>query len=174
MLRTPAIALSIRPYKERDELCSFFTKEFGKRTIVVRGTKKPLSKLGPFLHGIAILDCGFVEGKNYPVLTSIDTLYDGGGNSAAYPLTPYALAMLDLCDSLLYEEQQDEGIWNLLLQATVQTKEYKGVEPERVYEKWLQQFLEVLGVIERASENISRESLARIFWEQWGRDPFFK
>ncbi|MBI2462814.1 MAG: DNA repair protein RecO [Candidatus Spechtbacteria bacterium] len=174
MLRTKAIALSIRPYKERDELCSFFTKEFGRRTIVARGTKKPLSKLGPFLHGVAILDCGFVEGKNYPVLTSIDTLYDGGGNSSAHPLTPYSLAMLDLCDWLLYEEQQDEGLWNMLLGVVVQTKEYTGTAAESVYEQWLWQLLEILGVADRQPiASHTRESLASIFVEQWGKNPFF-
>lgn len=155
MLHTDAMVLATRPYREHDELVSLFTKDFGKRTLLAKGTKKPLSKLAPFLHIPTVVSCSFVEGRHHDILTNIDV------TSASVPstylalseskgLAPYraAEAFFEVCHALLYEGQHDEDLWDLLEAILAQGKEYGhiGGFSEQVYDEWLWKLVATLGM----------------------------
>ncbi len=113
MLKTEAIILSFRKHKEHDFVASFFTKDFGKVVILVRGAGKPNSKLSPFLHYPGVVRCGFVEGRHMPVLTDADSMFtpfgshNWQGNGA---LIRAAMTLFEFCGSVIYERQED-GSW---------------------------------------------------------------
>ena len=128
MIHTQAIVLHTQPYKEHDMLVSLYTKDFGKRTILARGTRKPLSKLAPFLHASGLLRCGFVEGRTFPVLVDADMLF-------ACPIGAKAQALFLKTNALCYEAEQDTRLWNLLIEAL--TEENRTDISEEQYEGWL-------------------------------------
>ncbi len=115
MIYTNAIVLSTKPYKEHDIMASLYMKDFGKRTVLVRGAREPLSKLSPFLHVPGIVRCGFVEGKGLPVLTDLDIVFSPLSGRIYTSSARMVYAFLELCDSIFYEEQKDTNLWNLLV-----------------------------------------------------------
>lgn len=146
MFHTQAIVLTTRPYREHDELAAFFTKDFGKQTLLVKGAKKPLSKLAPFLHVPALVSCSFVEGRARPILTSADVLYSAVTRDFS---SLRALgAFMELCDALLYEGQKDDDFWQMLV-GVMRECEYhgrSGMMNEDVYDEWLWRALVTLGM----------------------------
>lgn len=128
MICTQAIVLNTRAYKEHDMLVSFYTKDFGKRTILARGTRKPLSKLAPFLHSRGVLRCGFVEGRTFPVLVDADMLLTSS-------CVEKVQALFEKTNSLCYEGQKDVRLWNLLVEALIEGKASEITEEQ--YEGWL-------------------------------------
>lgn len=128
MIRTQAIVLHTQPYKEYDMLVSFYTKHFGKRIILARGTRKPLSKFAPFLHAPGILRCGFVEGRTFPVLVDADMIFTS-------PCTEKVYALFEKTNSLCYEGQQDTRLWNLLVEALIEGR--RDDISEAQYKEWL-------------------------------------
>lgn len=153
MLKTDAVVLSLKKHKEHDFLVSFFTKDFGKVVILVRGAQKLNSKLSPFLHYPGVVRCGFVEGRHMPVLTDVDSIFTPTSslnwrkNGA---LTRAATTLLEFCGLVIYERQEDRRLWNFFLEVLLDCKvgADKNLSLEDcvpLYEKWLYKLLNVLG-----------------------------
>ena len=114
MYSTDAIVLRVWENGEDDFMASFFTKEFGKIVMIVRGGKKIQTKQGNTLHRFSVVRILFIIGKRYPILRSImeiKSLHNINDNLYGYG---YINSFLLLCDKLLYENTKDVGLWNLL------------------------------------------------------------
>jgi DNA repair protein RecO (recombination protein O) len=61
--KTLAIVLNRQDYREYDSLVSFYTLEFGKLTLMARGTKRLKSKLAGHLEPISVVDLMIIPGK---------------------------------------------------------------------------------------------------------------
>ncbi len=175
MFHTRAIILSTKPYREHDELISFFTERFGKRVILARGTRKQTSKLAASLHGLNVGQCSFVEGKRYPVLTSVDQLYGSGSPKNFYG--HYLLyAFLALCDSILYEGDRDEKLWNLLsdvLRTALTTERKEKKEWVCIYDEWLCALLGSLGIKDASKIRPEKRPLLRkAFEDAYYKNPY--
>ncbi len=72
MQRTEAIILHREDFRERDERVVLYTKDFGKLTVVAKGTKRIEAKLRGNLDLFNFVDIFFVEGKYFPILTGVD------------------------------------------------------------------------------------------------------
>lgn len=73
MHATPAIILKREDFRERDESIIFYTKYFGKLSVIAKGTRRIEAKLRGGLDTFNISDIIFVEGSKFPILTSVDT-----------------------------------------------------------------------------------------------------
>jgi len=73
MYSAQGIILKREDFKERDERVVLYTKEFGKISVVAKGTKRIEAKLRGNLDIFNFVDIIFVEGKNFFILTGIDT-----------------------------------------------------------------------------------------------------
>lgn len=184
MFHTRAVILSTKPYREYDELVSLFAERFGKRTILARGSRKATSKLAASLHGTKIVRCSFVEGRGYPILTSIDYVQNDPRIEDFY--SNYVLyAFLALCDDILYEGDVDEKLWDLMYQVvqTAGTTQEKEASPGAnalgkrdwvsLYDGWLRSLLKALGVEEAAKHDFTERALMRkAFTEIYYRNPY--
>lgn len=77
--KTQAIILSYNDYTERDRLYTFFTREFGKKTIVVKGVKTEKSKLRYRLDTLNHVEIELVAGRSFDRLIrvmDIDSYHD--------------------------------------------------------------------------------------------------
>lgn len=64
MIKTRAIILNRVDCRENDSLVSFFTLDFGKITLLARGTKKQFSKLAAHLEPFNFVDLMMIKNKN--------------------------------------------------------------------------------------------------------------
>lgn len=62
---TKALVLSRQDYREHDSLVLFYTLEYGRLSLVARGTKKPKSKLTGHLEPLSLADLMIVPGRGF-------------------------------------------------------------------------------------------------------------
>jgi len=65
-----AIVLNRSDYRESDSLITCYTRNFGKLTLVARGTKKIKSKLAGHLEPISLVDILVIKGKRFDYVGS--------------------------------------------------------------------------------------------------------
>ncbi len=73
MYTTQGIILKREDFREKDEKVFLYTKKFGKIAVVAKGTKRIEAKLRGNLDIFNFVDIIFVEGKQFYILTGIDT-----------------------------------------------------------------------------------------------------
>lgn len=157
MYITDAIVLRVWEKGENDFMVSFFTKDFGKMVITVRGAKKIETKQGNLLHKFSVVKIMFIMGRHSPILRSImEVRFFPEINSNLYGYG-YLSSFLVLCDKILYENTKDEGLWDLLNSAisdvSLIIKENKKVDMvcRELWSKekeWLYLLIDIMGVKE--------------------------
>jgi DNA repair protein RecO (recombination protein O) len=65
-----AIILNRSDYRENDSLLTVYTKDFGKLSLVARGTKKLSSKLSGHLEPLSLVDILIIKGKGFDYIGS--------------------------------------------------------------------------------------------------------
>jgi DNA repair protein RecO (recombination protein O) len=65
-----AIILNRSDYRESDSLITVYTKDFGKLSLVARGTKKIQSKLAGHLEPISLADILIIKGRGFDYIGS--------------------------------------------------------------------------------------------------------
>jgi len=153
--QTNAIVLARRPLGEHDELVSFYTQDFGKLVIRVRGIKKTTTKQGNFLHTFGVTGISFILGKGGPLLSGVVSVRAYPGVTNHLLAHGYTGSFLALCDKLLYEYAKDDALWKLLvtvLEEAEQISQEEGEAKETLWAKekmWLVSLMETLGVLPR-------------------------
>lgn len=110
---TSAIVLNRQPYREADSLVIVYTLDFGKLTLIARGTKKLKSKLAGHLEPITLSDILVVKGKGFDYIGSAlarDVYLDIKDNLNKLYFTGRAL---NLFSRLVKEDQPDERLFFL-------------------------------------------------------------
>jgi len=153
MYHTDAIVLDIIDFGEYDQLVSLYTKEFGKVHAKVRSAKKITTKQANFLHTPSVLNCSLVLGRQGYILSGVTrkSAYDKIF-SDLFALG-YILSFLNFVNSVTYQNQKDNKIWRLLVQALGDAQALiKNNNKEQMWFKekeWILQFLEILGLGEK-------------------------
>lgn len=65
-----AIVLNRSAYRESDSLVTVYTKDFGKLSLVARGTKKIQSKLAGHLEPLSLVDVLIIKGRGFDYIGS--------------------------------------------------------------------------------------------------------
>ena len=157
MYITNAIVLRSREVGENDFIVSFFTQEFGKMVVTVRGAKKLETKQGNVLHRFSIVKIMFVIGKRSLILRSALELTPFSPINRSLYGYGYLNSFLLLCDSLLYENEKDKQVWSLM--STVMEDVATTVDTHTDNQKlcsalwalekqWLYSFIEIMGLKE--------------------------
>lgn len=123
MYSAEAILLHTTPQGEADELAAFYTKEFGKMTIRVRGSKKITTKQGNFLHEPSRVHISFVMSRAGYILSGIKSIQDYRCAGSDLYARGYLMSFLYLCHKLTYEGQRDKALWHVLALALEETEE---------------------------------------------------
>lgn len=153
MYKTEAVVLQDRQHNEHDSLVSFFTAEFGKMQIRVRGSKKPTTKQGIFLSPFSVLHISFILGKQAPILTGAFEQQGYSIGSNVYALG-FINSFFQLVDTLVYDYDKDARLWNLLTVALLDTEYIVSHYSQQQHQiqalwygekKWLVQLLHILG-----------------------------
>lgn len=150
MYTTDAIVLKIIPVGEADELVSFYTSDFGKMVIKVRGSKKITTKQGNFLHDMALVRISFIMGRAGAILSGIKSIKAYRALSSDLYGCGYTMSYLALCDKLIYEGMSDPALWRLLISVLDEAEELTRSSKQKLLwqrEKlWLMELMNILGL----------------------------
>ncbi len=100
---------------EHNQLVTLYTKELGKLTAIAKSVKKNTSKQAGHLDVLNLVDFIFVAGKNYPIITSAQSLETFSGIKSSLSKNALASFILEAIDSLVYDHDKDPGLWDFLL-----------------------------------------------------------
>lgn len=142
---TPAILLRQIDLPDEDRLGVFFTREYGKRTLLLKGIKKSQAKLQYRLREGEVREIEFIRGKSIDRLTAIhqDDVLPGAvaepGRLALYTW------MCRVLDTLVEEEGEDIELFGWSVQSAELIGSVASDELEAVFAWMVVRGLYVLG-----------------------------
>lgn len=125
------IILRIDDFRERDLRSVLYTKQLGKLELIAKGAKRIEAKLRGNLDILNFIEAGFVEGKNFNILTSADLLDSFPGIVKNVHTYRAALAAVNIVDSIFRENAQDPRFFEVLHYTLDKLDEYS-IESFRV------------------------------------------
>lgn len=154
MYTTDAIVLRAMQIGEADEFVSVYTRDFGRLWVKARSSKKIKTKQGNFLHSNAVLRCSFVSTRAGYLFSGIKSIKGYNSISEDISASAYVSSFFSLCDSIFYDGQKDEAIWELLENvledaASAATKSREDERREHLWRSekdWLLSLLTILGL----------------------------
>lgn len=114
MYSTQGIILKREDFRERDERLCFYTKDFGKLSVVAKGTKRIEAKLRGNLDLFNFVDIIFVEGKYFPILTGVDLKDRFPWIAKDASLYRVALLLAESILRIFEERARDEEFFSIL------------------------------------------------------------
>ena len=132
---------------EHNQLVTLYTREFGKATAIAKSLKKNTSKQAGHLDVLNLVNFIFVSGKNYPIITSAQSLKTFAGIRSDLTKNFLAFFFLEAIESLVYDHDKDPALWDFL---TAKLKELDKLEPlngnfERFFADLKKGLVKVLG-----------------------------
>lgn len=154
MYTTDAIVLRIISVGEADELVSFYTSDFGKMLVKVRGSKKITTKQGNFLHDMALIRISFIMGRAGAILSGIKSIKAYRALSSDLYGQGYTMSYLTLCDKLIYEGMSDPTLWRFLVSVLDEAEELTRSSKQKLLwqreKMWLVELMSILGLKPKA------------------------
>lgn len=111
-IKTPAIVLSVSPFREADRLYSAFTPEWGKISFVGRGANKGLAKLAAHLEPFAIVDLEIIQGRVTTTVISVDRIFVFSNINLEVSKRLIAMHSLSLVDTHTRDLNSDQALYN--------------------------------------------------------------
>ena len=99
---------------EYNQLVSLYTKDFGKITAVAKSIKKPSSRQAGHLDTFNLVDFLLVLGKNYPIITSAQSVETFAGIKSSLSKSAVATFVLEAFNNLVYDHEKDPALWGFL------------------------------------------------------------
>ena len=113
--KTEAIVLRTRDFAEADCLLILLTPAEGKVRAVVKGARKPKSKLGGHLEPITHVAIELVQGRNLPIITGAQVLHSFLALKEDLVRLGQASYICELADAFAPEGEENPPLFCLLL-----------------------------------------------------------
>jgi DNA repair protein RecO (recombination protein O) len=111
---TLALILNLKPYKEADALATVYTKDLGRLELLVKGIKKPQSKLAGHLDTLLLSKIMIIKGKGFDHLSAAVIENSFLNLREDYDKVICAEEIVKLFLSLSKENEKDERLFCLL------------------------------------------------------------
>ncbi|MFZ7103725.1 MAG: DNA repair protein RecO [Peptococcaceae bacterium] len=115
IIKTQAVILRARNYSEADQLLTLFTEKLGKVTAIVKGVKKPKSKLRGGVQVFSHTNVNLYLGKSLATLTQAEVVNTFAPLREDLLRMSYAAYLSELMDALMPEAEQDSKLFSLFL-----------------------------------------------------------
>ncbi|PIU46961.1 DNA repair protein RecO [bacterium (Candidatus Gribaldobacteria) CG07_land_8_20_14_0_80_33_18] len=138
--QTEGFVLKKEDQAEADQLFTIFSKDFGKIKILGKAIRKITSKLRAGMELFYLSQIEFIQGKTYKILTEamvIDKFKEMRENLERLNI---AFKISEDLDNLLKGEEQDEKIWQLLLEVFEKLNNL-----QLIYHYFFWNFISILG-----------------------------
>jgi len=160
MYSAQGIILRREDFRERDERIVLYTKEFGKLSVIAKGTKRIEAKLRGNLDLFNLVDIIFVEGAYFPILTGVE-LRDrfpalGKSDASIYSV---ALSVARIVVDIFEENQKEKDFFDFFLFVIQKLDEHAKGEQASLY-SWL--------LLKKFEMHVLESQGHGIEWAKWG------
>jgi len=111
---TDLIILGHKNIGEADKIIFAYTKEFGKKNFIVKGSRKITSKFTGHLETFNICSAQIYFGPNINLITEINTIKNNKQIHLSIPKLNAALQISELTERILYQDQLIPDLFELL------------------------------------------------------------
>jgi len=143
LYRTEAIVLARLDYGEADRIVTLFTPRRGKFRVIVKGARKPLSKLGPHLDFFCRSTLLLAKGRELDVVSDATTIEPHQRLRTDLDALGHASHMAEMLNRLTEDRQENEASFDLLAQSLRLLED--GVDPWLVTRHYEWALLALLG-----------------------------
>jgi len=102
---------------ESDRLFNVYTREFGKLQLKAKSVRKSESKLKGYLDIFNYARFLIVKSKTIDIITDVESMDCFLNMRADLALIQRAFYIANLCDKLIAGQEQDEELWNFILES---------------------------------------------------------
>lgn len=106
--------MSAADFGEADRIYNIYTKDFGKISVLARGSRLEKSKLRAHLGLYSLIRLSFIEGKEFMRLTDAEEILRPDYDENIHASLAGAFAFVE---RLIKGQEKDEAVWNLLQNA---------------------------------------------------------
>ena len=142
-----AIVLRRQAFKERDDRIVIYSDETGKKELVVRGTKKILSKLSGHIEPLSLVSLMVVRGKQYNYAGTVISLDCFQGIKKNYERVVAAGYGIKIFDEFVKFDLPDEELFALLKKFLKVIERVPAADAELLSDVFIFQFFQALGVL---------------------------
>lgn len=128
-----AIVLKGVNFGESDRLITFLAKYKGKFTGVAKGVRKVASRRGPNLDLLNQVKAHFADGKNFDVVTEVQTIETFRAVKESLEKIGYGFYLAEVTNEFLEEGQGGRDVFDLLLQTLHLLQSEKESEKVKVF-----------------------------------------
>lgn len=114
LYRTEAIVLARMDYAEADRIVTLYTPRRGKFRVIVKGVRRPLSRLGPHLEYFTRCRLMLARGRELDTITGAETVDAHLGLRADLDAFGHASHLVELLNRLTQDRQENEAVYDLL------------------------------------------------------------
>ncbi len=146
-MRTHALIIKKQHTNEYDQLVTCFTKEFGKLTAIAKSALKMSSTQAMQLDTFNLVDFELVNGRGMPIIAAAQSINAHRNIKCSLPLLAAASFFLEVVDQIAFDEQRDDGLWELLAGALAAFNESSDERGRLLplFRRWQRMLLDVLG-----------------------------
>lgn len=109
-----SIVLGIKPINEFDKVATLYTQEWGKFDAIARGSLKPTSHQGLHLDSFNTIDCEFIIGKYFPIITGAHSVTCRDDIKKSLFKMAAASFFSQAIDIMAPEKEPDEDLYRLI------------------------------------------------------------
>lgn len=114
--KTEAVVLKQLPIGEADRIVSLFTPGFGKLRAVVRGARKPKSRLAGHLEPLVYSRLMLARGRDLDIVSGVETIRSFSHIREDLGLVGRALVCAELVDAFVTEGQENRRLFASFIQ----------------------------------------------------------
>lgn len=139
---------------EHNQLVTLYTKELGKVKVLAKSAKKNTSKQAGHLDLFNLVEFMAVPGKNYQIITQAQSSENFLNIKSSFRKLMAGFFVLESFHRLVYEQEQDEVLWNFLIGQLSRLEKYSSEkkELEILLADFKKELLAVLGYRQHLSE----------------------
>ncbi len=142
-LRVEGIILQHTDWGEADRLLTIYTRELGKVRAIAKGVRKPRSRkaghIEPFTRSTLLL----ARGRDLFILTQAEANEPYSAIKEDLVLFGYASYVIELLTSFTYEEEENQSLYRLLVNAL--TRLDRGDDPNLIIHYYEIRLLDLVG-----------------------------
>ncbi|MCX6178530.1 MAG: DNA repair protein RecO [Chlorobiales bacterium] len=144
--KTRAVILRETKYSDQSKICSVYTREFGKISVIIKGVRNPKNKLSGLFSAGNVIDLILYKKSNRDIQIVTD------GNLILSPMVPapdidrFAI-LYRIIDLVRHTTERDEKNLSLftLLTGTLEQLYRNGINFQQLYTWFLLRFISILG-----------------------------
>lgn len=137
LYRVDAVVLRRWDTGEADRIVTLFTREFGRRRFVARGSRRPSSRIAGHLEPFTRVRILAAKTRGLHIISQAETTDSFAGLRSNEASIATAGLLAELIDSLTAEDQQQEAIFDLLTSSFRLLEQGKSQERVALIFQWL-------------------------------------